>query len=195
MHSTTQPGSQPAPDRERAAAVRLLALDVDGTLTDGRINIGPDGEAMKSFSVRDGFGLALLREAGIVLAVITARRSTIVEHRARELRFDHVLQGVPDKASALVGLCRDHGLAPAQAGFVGDDWPDLPALLTAGFAAAPADAVAEVRARAHWVSQAPAGHGAIRELAEFILRARGEFDAALARRLGPAGTTAAGDRP
>jgi len=174
----------PSDARARAAAIRLLALDVDGTLTDGRINIGPEGEAMKSFSVRDGFGLTLLREAGIRLAVITARRSAIVEHRARELKFDHVLQGVGDKASALAALRDEHRLAPAEAGFVGDDWPDLPAMLSAGFAAAPADAAPEVREHAHWVSSAPAGHGAIRELAEFVLRARGEFEAALARRLG-----------
>ncbi|TXL65472.1 KdsC family phosphatase [Zeimonas arvi] len=174
----------PSDARARAAAIRLLALDVDGTLTDGRINIGPEGEAMKSFSVRDGFGLTLLREAGIRLAVITARRSAIVEHRARELEFDHVLQGVGDKASALAALRDEHRLAPAEAGFVGDDWPDLPAMLSAGFAAAPADAAPEVRDRAHWVSSAPAGHGAIRELAEFVLRARGEFETALARRLG-----------
>jgi 3-deoxy-D-manno-octulosonate 8-phosphate phosphatase (KDO 8-P phosphatase) len=174
----------------RAAAVRLLALDVDGTLTDGRIHIGPHGEAMKSFSVRDGFGLALLREAGIRLAVITARRSSIVEHRAAELKFDEVAQGVDDKALALAGLCERAGLPLSQAGFVGDDWPDLPALSIAGFAASVADAPPEVRSRVHWVSRARAGRGAVRELAEFMLRARGEFDRALARRLagGPPGT-------
>jgi 3-deoxy-D-manno-octulosonate 8-phosphate phosphatase (KDO 8-P phosphatase) len=91
---------------------------------------------------------------------------------------------VSDTATALAALRDEHRLAPAEAGFVGDDWPDLPAMLSAGFAAAPADAAPEVRERAHWVSSMPAGHGAIRELAEFVLRARGEFEAALARRLG-----------
>ena len=166
-----------------ARALRLLALDVDGTLTDGRINIGPDGECLKSFSVRDGFGLTLLREAGIRLAIVTARRSSIVEHRARELRIDDIVQGAGDKAAALAALCERHGLPVESAGFMGDDWNDLPAMLAAGFAAAPADAAPEVCARAHWVSGLPAGRGAVRELAEFILKARGEFDAALARRL------------
>ncbi|NLD67701.1 MAG: HAD hydrolase family protein [Limnobacter sp.] len=175
-----------ATPRDRARGIRLLALDVDGTLTDGRIHIGPQGEAMKSFSVRDGFGLTLLREAGIRLAVITARRSSIVEHRAAELKFDEVLQGVGDKASALAQLCTAAGIALDEAGFVGDDWPDLPAMLSAGFAASVADAPAEVRARAHWVSCLPAGRGAVRELAEFVLRSRGDFDAALARRLAAA---------
>ncbi len=175
--------------RRRAAAVRLLALDVDGTLTDGRIHIGPSGEAMKSFSVRDGFGLTLLREAGIRLAIITGRRSSIVECRAAELKVDSVLQGVGDKAAALAQLADEAGLQLRETGFVGDDWPDLAAMLGAGFAASVADAPAEVRSRSHWVSTLPAGRGAIRELAEFMLRARGEFDAALAARLaGAAGS-------
>src|SRR5690606_28109124 len=109
----------------RAAAVRLVALDVDGTLTDGRLFIGPTSKAMKAFSVRDGFGLTLLREADIRLALITARRSAIVEVRAAELRFDEVRQGVGDKAVALRELCERFGLDPQQAAYVGDDWPDL----------------------------------------------------------------------
>ncbi|MCC7059596.1 MAG: HAD hydrolase family protein [Burkholderiaceae bacterium] len=170
----------------RAAGIRLVALDVDGTLTDGRLFIGPQGEAMKAFSVRDGFGLTLLREAGIVLAVITARQSPIVEVRAAELKFDQVLQGVHDKAEALRELCVRHQLAPTAAAFVGDDWPDLRAMAYAGLAASVADAPAAVRARAHWVSQAPAGHGAVREFAEFLLQAQGLLASALARHDGPA---------
>jgi 3-deoxy-D-manno-octulosonate 8-phosphate phosphatase (KDO 8-P phosphatase) len=183
MHETGIAG----PDSEavcgRAARLRLLAFDVDGTLTDGRIHIGPQGEAMKSFSVRDGFGLTLLREAGLRLAIVTARRSAIVEHRAAELRIGSVLQGVSDKAEALARLCKESGLSLDQSGFVGDDWTDLPAMLSAGFAATVADAPPEVRAHAHWVSSLPPGRGAVRELAEFVLRARGDFDRALARRL------------
>ncbi len=170
----------------RAAAVRLVALDVDGTLTDGRLFIGPTGEAMKAFSVRDGFGLALLREAGVKLAVITARRSAIVEVRAAELKFDHVLQGVEDKAAALRESCTRFGLGTHQAAFMGDDWPDLGAMALAGLAASVADAPQQVRERAHWVSRAPAGRGAVREFAEFVLHAQDRFDAALARRTGAA---------
>jgi 3-deoxy-D-manno-octulosonate 8-phosphate phosphatase (KDO 8-P phosphatase) len=173
---------QGAPDAcRRAAAVRLLAFDVDGTLTDGRIHIGPAGEAMKSFSVRDGFGLRLLRESGIRLALITGRRSAIVEHRAAELRIESVLQGVDDKQAALAALCARLNLDPSQSGFVGDDWPDLRAMMFAGFAASVHGAPAEVRSRAHWVSSALPGHGAVRELADFIVAARGETAAALAR--------------
>jgi 3-deoxy-D-manno-octulosonate 8-phosphate phosphatase (KDO 8-P phosphatase) len=180
--------STPAIDaRTRAAAVSLMAFDVDGTLTDGRILIGPQGEALKSFSVRDGLGLSLLREAGIVLAIVTARRSAIVEHRAAELKIVHVVQGAHDKGLALAELAAREGLRPSQCGFMGDDWPDLVAMQAAGFAAAPADADPEVRARAHWVSGLPAGHGAARELAEFILIAKGLRTAALARRLRSAG--------
>lgn len=168
----------------RAAAVRLVALDVDGTLTDGRLYIGATGEAMKAFSVRDGFGLTLLREAGVKLALITARRSAIVEVRAAELKFDEVRQGVADKAVALRELCAHFGLGLHQAAYVGDDWPDLGAMAAAGLAASVADAAEPVRERAHWVSRAPAGRGAVREFAEFVLRAQDRYDAALARRAG-----------
>ena len=168
----------------RAAAVRLVALDVDGTLTDGRLFIGPSGETMKAFSVRDGFGLTLLREAGVKLALVTARRSAIVEVRAAELKFDEVRQGARDKAATLGELCERFGLQSGQAAFVGDDWPDLRAMALAGLAASVADAPAAVRERAHWVSNAPAGRGAVREFAEFVLRSQGLLDAALARYAG-----------
>ncbi len=170
--------------RVRAARVRLAAFDVDGTLTDGRLYIGGGGEAMKAFSVHDGFGLRLLREAGIVVAIVTARRSTIVEARAAELRIDEVHQGVADKAQALRALCEAHHVGLADCAFVGDDWPDLHAMSIAGFAATVSDAPRAVRERAHWVSTLPAGRGAVREFAEHLLRARGDFDAALERYAG-----------
>ncbi|HRA77563.1 MAG TPA: HAD-IIIA family hydrolase [Burkholderiaceae bacterium] len=173
--------SSDADAARRAAAVRLVALDVDGTLTDGRLFIGPAGEAMKAFSVRDGFGLTLLREAGIRLALITARRSAIVEVRAAELKFDEVRQGVEDKAAALRESCERFGLDPQQAAYVGDDWPDLSAMALAGLAASVADAPAAVRARAHWVSRAPAGSGAVREFAEFVLQSQQRLASALSR--------------
>lgn len=164
-----------------AAGVRLMAFDVDGTLTAGGIHIGPQGEAFKTFSVRDGFGLTLLRDAGIRVALVTGRTSSIVAQRARELQIDTVLQGVPDKAEALRALCAQHGVSPEQAGFMGDDWPDLPAMRLAGFAAAVADAAPEVRRIAHWVASAPAGAGAVRELAEHLLRAQGRLHQSLGR--------------
>lgn len=172
------------PDTElqrRAAAIRLVMLDVDGTLTDGRIYIGQAGEAMKAFSVHDGFGLTLLREAGLRVALVTGRHSGIVEVRAAELRVDAVMQGVRDKAAALDELAWRFGLAPAAIACMGDDWPDLPALLRAGLAAAPAQAAAPVLEAAHWVSTRPAGEGAVREFAEWLLQARGELQPLLAR--------------
>ena len=166
---------------ERAATVRLMAFDVDGTLTDGSLNIAPSGEAFKRFSVRDGLGLVLLREAGIRVALVTGRSSAIVEQRARELRIDTVLQGIGDKAAAMRELCAQSGLEPGQAGFMGDDWPDLPAMQAVGFAATVPDADAEVRRIAHFVAGAPAGAGAARELAEFVLRAQNRFESSLGR--------------
>jgi 3-deoxy-D-manno-octulosonate 8-phosphate phosphatase (KDO 8-P phosphatase) len=165
----------------RAAAVRLMAFDVDGTLTDGGIHIGPEGEAFKRFSVRDGLGLVLLARAGIRVALVTGRSSAIVAARARELGVDTVLQGVADKADAMRALCGRFGIDPAQAGFMGDDWPDLPAMRAVGFAAAVPDAAPEVLRAAHWTARAPAGAGAARELAEHLLRVQQRFDAALGR--------------
>lgn len=165
----------------RAAAIRAVMLDVDGTLTDGTIFIGQEGEAMKGFSVHDGFGLTLLREAGLRLAIVTGRKSRIVEARAAELRIDTVMQGVPDKGAALRELAARFELPTAAIACIGDDWPDLPAFAVAGLAAAPAGAAAPVLAAAHWVSSLPAGRGAVREFVEWLLRARGEYEPLLAR--------------
>jgi len=173
---------------QRAAGLRLLVLDVDGVLTDGRLYFGADGEALKVFDVRDGHGIKLLREAGIEVAILSARRSPIVERRARELGIAHVVQGATDKGAGFAELVRALQLRPEQCGFVGDDWPDLAALAQAGFAATVADAAPEVRRAAHWISAAPGGRGAVRELAEFVLRAQGRFDELL-RRHGGAATT------
>lgn len=170
-----------SPADARAAAVRLMAFDVDGTLTDGGLHIGPQGEALKRFSVRDGLGLVLLREAGIHVAIVTGRHSAIVAQRARELRIETVLQGVADKAEAMRTLCVQAGIEPAQAGFMGDDWPDLPAMRAVGFAAAVPEAAPEVKAAAHWIATAPAGAGAARELAEHLLRVQGLLGASLSR--------------
>lgn len=165
----------------RAAAVRLLVLDVDGVLTDGRLFFGADGEALKVFDVRDGHGIKLLREAGIEVAILSARRSPIVERRARELGIGNVIQGAADKGAAFADLMRSLQLVPGRCGYIGDDWPDLAAMAQAGFAATVADAAAEVREAAHWISSAPGGRGAVRELAEFILRAQGRFEELLHR--------------
>jgi 3-deoxy-D-manno-octulosonate 8-phosphate phosphatase (KDO 8-P phosphatase) len=168
-------------ERDRAAAVRLMAFDVDGTLTAGGLHIGAGGEAFKTFSVRDGLGLVLLRQAGIRIALVTGRSSAIVSERARELGIETVLQGVADKGEAIRRLCVEAGIGIDEAGFMGDDWPDLPAMRMVGFAATVPDAVEEVRAVAHWVASAPAGGGAARELAEHLLRVQGKLEATIGR--------------
>lgn len=170
----------PADIVARARGIRALMLDVDGTLTDGRIHIGQDGEQMKSFSVHDGFGLTLLRTVGLRLAIVTGRRSRIVEMRAAELGIDTVLQGVADKGAALRSLSERFDLPCTAFACLGDDWPDLPAFALAGLAGAPSSATAPVRAAAHWISSHPAGDGAVREFAEWLLHLQGKLDDLLA---------------
>lgn len=180
MAPTEDPSGRSAhPASRRAARVRLVVMDVDATLTDGRIVIGADRELAKHFSVRDGFGLGLLARAGIERAIITGRRSDIVLHRAAELGIRHVHQGATDKRAALATLCAGLGIGLADTAFIGDDWPDLGAMRASGLAAAPCDAEPEVLAAAHWVSQRPAGHGAVRDLARFVLGAQRRLDALL----------------
>lgn len=169
----------------RAAKTALLALDVDGTLTDGRIVIGADGELAKFFSVHDGLGLRLLMDSGISVGIITARDSAIVRARANELRIPHVMQGVANKADALTTLMSRTGHTPEQTAFMGDDLPDLAAMRIAGLAACVANAADEVRHAAHWVASRPGGHGAVRELSEFVLRSCGLWENAIARFTGP----------
>jgi 3-deoxy-D-manno-octulosonate 8-phosphate phosphatase (KDO 8-P phosphatase) len=156
----------------RAARLRLMIFDVDGVLTDGRLYFGPQGEALKVFDVRDGLGLKRLGEAGVVTAILSARDSPIVAARARELGITHVLQGRHEKSAGLAELLAATGLAAEQTGFMGDDLPDLPVLQAVGFAATVPEAVPAVRAIAHWIARAGGGRGAVRELAEFVLRSR-----------------------
>jgi 3-deoxy-D-manno-octulosonate 8-phosphate phosphatase (KDO 8-P phosphatase) len=189
--ATTDRAPRRSPER-RAAAVRLMILDVDGVLTDGRLYFGPDGEALKVFDVRDGLGIKLLRDGGIEVAILSARRSPIVEVRARDLGIGRVVQGCADKSAGFTALCADTGRSPVECGFIGDDWADLSVLRRVGFAATVADAAPEVRAAAHWVAPAPGGRGAVRALAEFVLRAQGRFDALLAAH-DPAGVDGHGD--
>lgn len=174
--------------KRRAAGVRLVALDVDGVLTDGRLYFGARGEALKAFDVRDGLGVRLLRDAGIEVAIVTGRSSRIVAARARDLGIERVLQGQTDKRAGVQRLIDQCGLDGRACAFMGDDWPDLPALAAVGLAATVADAPEEVRRRVHWVAPSPGGRGAVRDLARLLLRAQGRFDAMLRAALPPAPT-------
>jgi 3-deoxy-D-manno-octulosonate 8-phosphate phosphatase (KDO 8-P phosphatase) len=156
----------------RAARVRLVVLDVDGVLTDGRLYFGAEGEALKVFDVRDGHGVRLLREAGLGVALLSSRASPIVALRASELDIWPVLQGEHDKLAGLNQLLAGTGVPATDCAYMGDDWPDLPVMAQVGFAAAVADAASEVRRAAHWIAPASGGHGAVRALAEYVLRCR-----------------------
>ena len=152
--------------------IELLVLDVDGVLTDGRLYFTARGEAMKVFHARDGHGIKLLLQSGVRVAAISGRRSAAVTARMRELKVRHVVQGCTDKVAAFSTLTRRLGIAPLKCACIGDDTPDLPLMSAVGFAATVADAHPLVRAAAHWISVAPGGHGAVRELTDEILRAR-----------------------
>jgi 3-deoxy-D-manno-octulosonate 8-phosphate phosphatase (KDO 8-P phosphatase) len=171
--------------RESAARVTLLLLDVDGVLTDGRIVYGPDGREIKAFSVRDGHGIKMLQQAGIEVGIITGRDSAIVDHRARELGIALVRQGVGDKVAAWRDMLRDKGLSPTQTAYVGDDILDVPLLRAVGFAAAVGDAETCVVDVVDYVAARPGGGGAVREITDFLLRARGAWDAVTAEFLVP----------
>lgn len=167
-----------------AARVRLMIFDVDGVLTDGSLHYGPDGETIKTFNVLDGHGIKLLQRAGVETAIISARQSPIVARRAADLGIAHVFQGAHDKRTAFSQLLEATGRPAEQCGFVGDDVIDLPVLLQVGFAASVPNAHPEVRSRVHYITQAAGGHGAARELCDFVLRAQGAYEAAIASYLG-----------
>ncbi len=158
--------------REQLARIRLVATDVDGVLTDGSLTYGADGEALKTFHVRDGMGLRLLREAGVEVAVVSARASAALRRRLDDLRVGHVHVGREDKLAALIETLSALGLSADQVAFVGDDVLDLPAMAHAGLAIAVRDAHPRVLAAAQGVTRAAGGRGAIRELADAILAAR-----------------------
>lgn len=161
------------PQRKLLARIRLVVLDIDGTMTDGRLYYGPQGEAMKAFDVRDGHGLRLLQlYGGVKLAVLTGRRADLVAQRCRELSIEHVVGQSRAKGQAIEKISADLGVPLLDAAFMGDDVNDLPALRKVALSCAPADAAAEVLREARWVSRRPAGRGAVRELCELLLAAK-----------------------
>ena len=153
--------------------VRLLVLDVDGVLTDGRLFYGPKGETLKAFHVRDGFGIKQVAGAGITLAILSGRRSAAVASRARELGIRHVVQGASDKLAALRKLAKARGIPLEDCACVGDDTPDAPILEAAGLGIAVADAHPDALAVADLVTTRPGGRGAVREVCDWLMAARG----------------------
>jgi 3-deoxy-D-manno-octulosonate 8-phosphate phosphatase (KDO 8-P phosphatase) len=165
----------------RARAIRLALFDVDGVLTDGSLHYGPAGEALKVFNILDGHGLKMLAQSGVATGLLSGRRSEAAAARARELGIPHVILGADDKAAHFDRLRAELGLDAAQCAFMGDDLPDLPVLLRCGLAAAVANAVPEVKAAAHLVTQSAGGHGAVREFCEFVMRAQGTLEGVAGR--------------
>ncbi|MFK8021080.1 MAG: KdsC family phosphatase [Pseudomonadales bacterium] len=153
--------------------IKLLALDVDGVLTDGTLYFGIDGDMLKAFNSLDGHGLKMLHSVGISIAIITGRTSRIVEQRAAELGIDVLLQGREDKLTALSEVCEQLNLTLDQAAYMGDDLPDLAAIQAAGLGISVPNAATGVAERADMVTRASGGKGAVREACERILQAQG----------------------
>ncbi len=162
---------------ERAQKVKMIILDVDGVLTDGSVSVGADGELFKSFNVRDGLGITLAQKHGIKTAIITGRESKMLAYRARELKINAFYQNKKNKLPAYRELQAEYGLTPEQFAYVGDDLFDLAVMRDVGFAATVADATEEAKAVSCFVSDYNGGHGGVRQIIEFILKAQGKWQA------------------
>jgi 3-deoxy-D-manno-octulosonate 8-phosphate phosphatase (KDO 8-P phosphatase) len=161
---------------QKARDIKLLVLDVDGVLTDGRLWYGNTGEELKAFHIQDGLGIKLLLRSGVDIAIITGRRSALVARRAKELGIRHVIQGREDKLAALETMRTELGIELEQIAYVGDDLPDLSAIRAAGLGIAVANAVAVVAEHAAHKTVRCGGDGAVREVCELILHAQGKLD-------------------
>jgi 3-deoxy-D-manno-octulosonate 8-phosphate phosphatase (KDO 8-P phosphatase) len=160
----------------RASHIKLLLMDCDGVLTDGRLWLLRDGDEQKSFNTHDGLGLSLLHRAGLKSGIITGRTSSAVTRRARELGIEFVRQGNADKIAAFEQVLRQAGVAETEVAFVGDDLTDIPIMRRAELAVAVADAVDETRSVAHYITRAKGGHGAVREVIKLILSSQDRWN-------------------
>jgi 3-deoxy-D-manno-octulosonate 8-phosphate phosphatase (KDO 8-P phosphatase) len=167
-------------DRQLAEPIRLILSDVDGVLTDGRIIYNDSGVETKSFHVRDGLGIKLWQRCGYHFGIVTSRTSHAVKLRAQELRIEVVRQGVEDKWQAAAEILQSLKLSPAEACYIGDDLPDVAPMRRLGLTVAVADAADDVRGMAHWTTRLGGGAGAVRELIERLLKAKGEWEDSLA---------------
>lgn len=161
---------------ESLANIKLLLLDVDGVMTDGRIIFDDQGRELKAFDVKDGHGLKLVQRAGIKVGIITGRQSEVVVRRATELGIDLIYQGAKEKLVPFRQILSDLELSAQEVAYVGDDLVDLPILLQVGFSATVADAVAEVRSRVDLVTERAGGRGAVREICDYLLQHSGRWD-------------------
>ncbi len=157
---------------EKLQKIRLVVMDVDGTLTDGKVYYSKNGEELKSFSIRDGMGIELLHQNGIATGIITTETSQIVTARAMKLKIEHVILGSKNKLKDLISLCDEIGLTLDEVAFIGDDINDIQALQSAGFSACPDDAIKYVKDKVDYISAYNGGNGAVREIIELILEAQ-----------------------
>jgi len=164
-----------------AKNIKLLLLDVDGVLTDGKLYYGNNGEELKAFNIQDGLGIKLLQQGGIQVGIITGRVSTLLQRRADELAINPVIQGREDKLIALRELLKSQNLDLHQIAFMGDDLPDLSAINSVGLGITVANASSTLAAKADWQTLRSGGDGAVREAAEMILKAQGKFDTLVER--------------
>jgi 3-deoxy-D-manno-octulosonate 8-phosphate phosphatase (KDO 8-P phosphatase) len=166
---------------ERLKKIKLLILDVDGVMTDGRIIFDSNGVESKFFNVKDGHGIKMVQRADIEVAIISGRESRVVANRAVELGINRVYQRALDKLTPYREILEQTGLADEQVAFMGDDVIDIPVLLRVGFATAPADAVADVLPYAHYIARNRGGWGAVREVCDLLLKEQGAWEAITAR--------------
>jgi 3-deoxy-D-manno-octulosonate 8-phosphate phosphatase (KDO 8-P phosphatase) len=165
---------------ESAKKIKLLLLDVDGVLTDGRLYYGNSGEEMKAFNIQDGLGIKLLQKGGVQVGIITGRVSQLLQRRADELGIDPVIQGREDKLTALNELLQNHAIQMDEIAFVGDDLPDLAVIRRVGLGITPANGSTANASDAHWQTDKRGGDGAVREVAEMILQAQGKLQSLVA---------------
>ena len=163
---------------ERMKKIKVLILDIDGVMTDGHIIYSIYGDELKFFDVQDGFGITLLRRAGIKSVIITAKKSRIVKLRARDMKIEKAYQGYTVKLKAFNRVIKKFRVKPEEVCFIGDDLIDLPILKRVGLAVAVPNAVEEVRQHAHFVTSRAGGHGGVRELCDLILKSQGKWDLA-----------------
>ncbi len=164
---------------QKAKQLKLLILDVDGVLTDGRLFFDKNGDEYKCFHARDGHGIKLLQQTGVKIAVISGRKSQSVALRMKNLGIEHVYQGHENKIAAFNEIIQSVGVKPEQAAHMGDDLLDLPIMVRVGLSIAVNDANQSVKDYADWCTQTPGGLGAVREVCDFIMQAQGTFDAVL----------------
>ncbi len=167
--------------KERIKKIKVLALDVDGVLSDGKIIIDSSGNEIKNFDVQDGFGMVLLRRVGIKIVIITARSSRPVDFRAKDLKIDKVYQDAFPKVEYYKQMLKELEVSDEEVCFVGDDLPDLTVLRQVGFAVAVANAVEEIKKEVHYITHKSGGRGAVREVIELILKTQGHWDHLLAK--------------